>query len=121
MLRAVARGARIWYDPHLAVHHPGSPGQPQQKILERGRRYARAMGYVLAKHRRSRIEIAYHAARAVIGAMLSLLRARWDEARLHMAVAHGRIRGWRDGVAARGNIAAGAPHEDEASAEKQPV
>ena len=121
LLRAVARGASIWYDPRLAVHHPGSPGQPQQKILERGRRYGRAMGYVLAKHRRSRIEIAYHVARAATGAMLSLLRARWGEARLHAAVAGGRIRGWRDGVTARERTRAVASHEGEESGVKQPV
>ena len=117
LLRAVARGARIWYDPRLAVHHPGNPVQPRQKILERGRRYGRAMGYVLAKHRRSRLELAYHVARAVTGAMLSLLRARWAEARLHAAVARGRIGGWRDGVVAHERAA----HESAASGVKQPV
>ncbi|MEO8566185.1 MAG: glycosyltransferase family A protein [Betaproteobacteria bacterium] len=121
LLRAVARGARIWYDPRFAVHHPGSPDQPQQKIIDRGRRYGRAMGYVLAKHRRSRIEIAYHVARAATGAMLALVRARWGEARLHAAIARGRIRGWRDGVAARENTLPGASHEGEASGVKQPV
>jgi glycosyltransferase involved in cell wall biosynthesis len=121
LLRAVAGGARIWYDPRFAVHHPGSPSQPQQKILDRGSRYGRAMGYVLAKHRRGRIEIAYHVARAVTGAMLSLLRARWGEARLHAAVARGRIRGWRDGVAARENTSAGASHEGETSEMRQPI
>jgi GT2 family glycosyltransferase len=121
LLRAVARGARIWYDPRLAVHHPGSTDQPQQKILDRGHRYGRAMGYVLAKHRRSMFEVAYHVARAVTGAMLSLLRARWGEARLHAAVARGRIRGWRDGVAACANTPVAASHEGEASGVKQPV
>jgi glycosyltransferase involved in cell wall biosynthesis len=121
LLRAVGRGGRIWYDPRLAVHHPGSPGQPQQKILDRGRRYGRAMGYVLAKHRRSRIEIAYHVARAITGAMLALLRASWSEARLHAAVARGRIQGWRDGVAARENAPPGVASEDATSEVKQPV
>jgi glycosyltransferase involved in cell wall biosynthesis len=120
LLRAVARGARIWYDPGFEVHHPGNPGEPEQKILDRGRRYGRAMGYVLAKHRRSRIEIAYHVARAVSGAMLSLVRARWSEARLYAAVARGRIRGWRDGVPARGGAVAGAS-QDRAPGFKQPV
>ncbi len=101
LLRAIAKGARIWYDPSLAVHHPGHPGQSPQKILERGRRYGRAMGYVLAKHRRSEFEIAYHVGRAATGAMLSLARAHWSEARLYAAVACARIRGWRDGVAGR--------------------
>jgi len=79
------------------------------------------MGYVLAKHRRSRIEIAYHVARAVTGAMLSVLRARWGEASLHAAVARGRLRGWRDGIVARENGSAGASHESEASGVKLPV
>lgn len=121
LLRAVARGARMWYDPRFEVHHPGNPGQPDQKILDRGRRYGRAMGYVLAKHRRSRVEIAYHIARAATGAMLSLTRAHWSEARLYAAVAGGRIRGWRDGVAARENAPAGASHERAASGFKLPV
>jgi len=121
LLRAVARGARIWYDPAFEVHHPGNPGQSEQKILDRGRRYARAMGYVLAKHRRSRVEIAYHFARAVTGAMLSLMRARWSEARLYAAVARGRVRGWREGIAARENAPAGASHGRAASGFKQPV
>ncbi|HEX3632917.1 MAG TPA: glycosyltransferase family A protein [Casimicrobiaceae bacterium] len=121
LLRAVARGGRIWYDPTFEVHHPGNPVQPEQKILDRGRRYARAMGYVLAKHRRSRVEIAYHVVRAVTGAVLSLLRARWSEARLYAAVAGGRVRGWRDGVAARENTSVGAANEGEPSEMKQPV
>ena len=79
------------------------------------------MGYVLAKHRRGRVEIAYHVARAVSGAILSLARARWSEARLYAAVARGRIRGWRDGVAARGSAVAGGAQEPAASVFKQPV
>jgi GT2 family glycosyltransferase len=121
LLRAVARGARIWYDPGFEVHHPGNPGQPEHKTLDRGRRYGRAMGYVLAKHRRSRIEIVYHVGRAVSGAILSLARARWGEARLYAAVAGGRIRGWRDGIAARGSAAAGGSQEPAAFGFKQPV
>lgn len=106
LLRAIAKGARIWYDPRFTVHHPGNPGQSPQRILDRGRRYGRAMGYVLAKHRRSGIEVGYHVARAATGAMLALVRARWSEARLYAAVASGRIRGWRDGVAARERVPA---------------
>ena len=121
LLRAVVRGARIWYDPRFAVHHPGSPGQHRHKILDRGRRYGRAMGYVLAKHRRSRIEIAYHVVRAMTGATLALLRGRWGEARLHAAVAGGRMRGWRDGIAARESTMTAASREAEASEMKQPV
>jgi glycosyltransferase involved in cell wall biosynthesis len=111
LLRAIAKGARIWYDPCFTVHHPGNPGQSSQRIRDRGRRYGRAMGYVLAKHRRSRIEIAYHVARAATGAMLALIRAHWSEAHLYAAVASGRLRGWRDGVAARERVPAFAAHQ----------
>ena len=121
LLRALAKGARVWYDPCLAVHHPGEPGQSAQKILDRGRRYGRAMGYVLAKHRRRKIEIAYHVTRAATGAMLALTRARWPEARLYAAVARGRIRGWRDGVAARERAPVDAPPECAGSGLKQPI
>ena len=79
------------------------------------------MGYVLAKHRRGRIEIAYHVARALTGAVLSLMRGHWSEARLYAAVARGRVRGWRDGVAAREHLPAGASDERPASGFKQPV
>jgi glycosyltransferase involved in cell wall biosynthesis len=121
LLRAIAKGARIWYDPGFAVHHPGNPAQSAQKILDRGRRYGRAMGYVLAKHRRSKIEIAYHVARATTGAMAALMRARWSEARLYAAVARGRISGWRDGVAARGSAPGFAPHRRASAGSKQPT
>jgi glycosyltransferase involved in cell wall biosynthesis len=121
LLRALARGARIWYDPRFAVHHPGNPGQSAQKILDRGGRYGRAMGYVLAKHRRGRIEIAYHVGRAAAGATLALMRARWGEARLYAAVARGRMLGWRDGVAERERAAVAASHLASAAGSKQPV
>ena len=120
LLRAIARGAQIWYDPAFTVHHPGHAGQSMHKILDRGRRYGRAMGYVLAKHRRSRIEIAYHLARAAAGAALAVLRARWSEARLYATVACGRWLGWRDGVAERDRVPT-APSRPAAEGSKQPV
>jgi glycosyltransferase involved in cell wall biosynthesis len=121
LLRALAKGARIWYDPRFTVHHPGNPGQSAQRILDRGRRYGRAMGYVLAKHRRGRIEIAYHVGRAATGAMLALMRARWTEAHLYAAVARGRMLGWRDGVAEHKRATVADSHRASASGSKQPV
>ena len=120
LLRAIARGACIWYDPRFTVHHPGHAGQSMEKILDRGRRYGRAMGYVLAKHRRGRIELAYHVARAAAGAALAILRARWGEARVYATVAHGRWLGWRDGIAEH-RRAPIAPSHPGASGSKQPV
>ena len=101
LLRAIAIGARIWYEPRLSVHHPGASGQSAHKLADRARRYGRAMGYVLAKHRRRRAEIAYHCGRAAAGTLLAAALGRWSEARLHAAVAAGRLAGWRDGIAAR--------------------
>jgi glycosyltransferase involved in cell wall biosynthesis len=120
LLRALEARASIWYDPRFTVHHPGHPGQSSQKIVERGGRYGRAMGYVLAKHRRSEIEIAYHVGRAATGAVLAVARAQWSEARVYAAVARGRVRGWRDGIAARGSVPA-ASHRHESPGTRQPM
>lgn len=109
LLRAIATGARIWYDPVFTVHHPGCPQPSAQKIVDRGSRYGRAMGYVLAKHRRSHVEIGYHVGRAAAGAILAAARARWSEVRVYQAMAVGRLRGWRDGVRARDCESAASP------------
>lgn len=97
LLRAVGAGARIRYDPSFTVHHPGSHGDYSTKLIERGRRYGCAMGYVLRKHRRSRFELAYHLLRPGAGALFAVSRGRFGEARYHAAVAAGRWQGWRDG------------------------
>jgi hypothetical protein len=49
------------------------------------------------------------------------MRARWSEARLYAVVARGRIRGWRDGVAARRTAPAFASHSRASSSSKQPT
>jgi GT2 family glycosyltransferase len=97
LLRALSAGARIWYDPSFTVHHPGSHGDYSATLIERGRRYGCAMGYVLRKHHRSRFELAYHLLRPGTGALLAVSRGRFGEARYHAAVAKGRWQGWRDG------------------------
>ncbi len=120
LLRALSRGARIWYDPCFTVHHPGHDGQSLEKILDRSRRYGRAMGYVLAKHRRGRMEIFYHVARAAAGAALAVVRARWSEAQVYKTLAHGRWLGWRDGIAERSRTPV-VPPRPVASRAKQTV
>lgn len=121
LLRAIASGARIWYDSGFTVRHPGTSGQSAQQLLDRGAAYGRAMGYVLAKHRRSRVELAYHVGRAVAGATLAAARARRDETKVYAAIAQGRLRGWRDGVALRAGAPATGPHRHSSSDVEQPT
>jgi glycosyltransferase involved in cell wall biosynthesis len=111
LLRAVATGARIWYDPDLTVRHAG-PRSPQgTPAPERGEAYGRAMGFVLRKNRRTVFELAYHLLRPAAGAALAVLRLRTDAARYHVAVARGRWQGWRDGADSAG-FAGGAQPSD---------
>lgn len=97
LLRAVKSRARIWYDPALTVHHPGHRGRFTVVEHARGASYARAMGYVMRRHRAGRDALAYQLARPIGGAVCATLRGRLDVARFHLAVFRGRIRGWRDG------------------------
>jgi len=97
LLRAVNARARIWYDPALTVHHPGHRGRFTVVEQARGAAYARAMGYVMRRHRAGRDALAYHLARPIGGVLCAMLRGRLDVARFHLCVMRGRVRGWRDG------------------------
>ena len=97
LLRAVRSRAHIWYDPALTVHHPGHRGRFTAVEHARGASYARAMGYVMRRHRASVASLAYQLARPVGGAMVGALRGRLDVVRFHACVLGGRWQGWRDG------------------------
>jgi len=97
LLRAVNARAHIWYDPALTVRHPGHRGRFTAVEHARGGAYARAMGYVMRRHRAGYDALAYHLARPIGGMLCAMLRGRLDVARFHLCVARGRVRGWRDG------------------------
>lgn len=96
LLRAVASGARIRYEPSLTVRHPGHRGAFTMATLRRGLTYGRGMAFVMRRHGMSRTRFAYHLLRPAGGAVLAALCGRVDRARFHLAVLSGRWQGWRD-------------------------
>lgn len=96
LARAVAASARIRFEPHVRVLHPGRGAALPANFSERGFRYGRAFGHVMHRNGCSSLHLHVLVLRAVAGAGLALLRARPALARYHMAVARGRWRGWRD-------------------------
>jgi glycosyltransferase involved in cell wall biosynthesis len=94
LLRALEQGFTLWYEPALAVFHPQTRRRHDASTIRAGRSYGMGMGRVLRKHGYPRRVAAYHAARALAGSALAAASGRPAEARFHLAVARGRMRGW---------------------------
>ena len=90
LLRALELGARIEYDPELEIEHERRPYTP-----ELAARDGASVGYLLRKHRYDRRMVARMLVRPLGGALLSLLRLDLAQARIHLAMLRGRIRGYR--------------------------
>lgn len=95
LIRIVAAGYRVDYDPSLFVHHP-DPERDSAAVypIERWRGYAEAMGHVMRKHRYPLHAVAYWCARPLVGAVVSAAHGDRRRARLRLAVSAGRARGW---------------------------
>ncbi len=98
LARAVSRGARIRYEPTIAVEHPGWRGPISAAQAARGGGYARAFGYVMRRHGAPPLLLAHLVARALAGSACALLTGRAGLARYHLAVARGRVAGWHEGA-----------------------
>jgi glycosyltransferase involved in cell wall biosynthesis len=90
VLRALATGARILYDPTLVVRHE----QPEQ-LPGIGRRDGASIGYLLRKHRFPARTVARMLARPIGGVALSIARRDLTRARFHAATLAGRVAGYR--------------------------
>jgi len=90
IVRAVATGARIEYDPSLVVTH-----EPGADDAATGLRDGASIGYLLRKHRYPPRAVARMLVRPVGGAAVSLVRRDRDRARFHAATLRGRIAGYR--------------------------
>jgi GT2 family glycosyltransferase len=90
LLRALAAGARVEYDPLLVVTH--EPGTDDGAM---GLRDGASIGYLLRKHRYPRRAVARMLVRPVGGVAVSLARRDRDRARFHAATLRGRIAGYR--------------------------
>jgi glycosyltransferase involved in cell wall biosynthesis len=91
LLRALATGARIEYDPALVVEHPLVPDQASV-----GRRDGASVGYLLRKHGYPARTRARMLVRPIGGALVSVGRGDLGRARYHAATFRGRLRALRE-------------------------
>jgi GT2 family glycosyltransferase len=89
LIRAVHSGARIVYNPSLAVRHA-----LRVDDTSKGLRDGLSVGYLLRKHRYPPPVLARMLVRPVGGALLALLRHDTPRAHYYAATARGRIRGY---------------------------
>jgi GT2 family glycosyltransferase len=103
VIRALALGARIDYDPAIVVEHElRSPGAAPSTA--QGLREGASVGYLLRKHRYPPRTLARMLVRPMGGAAVALARLDTGTARFHAATLRGRVRGYRG--ARRSNSAA---------------
>jgi GT2 family glycosyltransferase len=95
VVRALASGARIVYQPTLAVHHPHPEDVIDSRVIQRAYSYGCGMGRVLSKHRYP----FWFKVRAVVrplgGGVVSLARLNLPKAQLHWRRCVGRMSGMR--------------------------
>ena len=92
LLRALAHGARIEYDPALVVEHRVVPDDPTT-----GARDGATVGYLLRKHGYPVRAKGRMLLRPVGGALVSIGRGDPGRARYYLATLRGRLRGIRSG------------------------
>jgi glycosyltransferase involved in cell wall biosynthesis len=94
LIRAVAGGSRIEYDPQLTVTHDERPLSPD-RLRALGYRDGASVGYILRKHSYPRRTVGRMLVRPVGGALASLARGDPALARFYVASLRGRIAGLR--------------------------
>lgn len=93
VIRALEVGAKLAYEPELAVHHALAPTQGSG-LQNRGRREGASVGYLLRKHRYPATTVARMAVRPIGGAGIALLRGDLGGARFQAETLRGRVRGY---------------------------
>lgn len=96
LIRALAAGAIIEYDPDLLVLHPVAEHTPAL-----GLRDGASVGYVLRTHRYPARVVARMLVRPLGGAILAFARGDPGRARFHAATLRGRLLGYRAASAAK--------------------
>ena len=94
LLRAIAQGHSIHYDPALTVWHRGRSGPYTPEVYAKARYYGRGIGRVLRKHRAPAHSLAPHLVRPLGGAFLFLGAGDVRRARYHWSIFCGRCAGW---------------------------
>jgi GT2 family glycosyltransferase len=94
VLRALASGFRLGYDPSIVVYHE-SPNPPfSRSAAERAYGYGMGNSRVLRMHGYSRWVATYRVLQLVAGSGYFLVRGRFGLARFYWAMARGRAVGW---------------------------
>jgi GT2 family glycosyltransferase len=97
VLRALAAGFTLGYDPSIVVYHE-SPNPPfSRSAAKRAYGYGMGNSRVLRMHGYSRSFAAYRVLQLVAGSGYFLVRGRFGLARFYWAMARGRAVGWFKG------------------------
>lgn len=94
LLRLLARGARIHYEPDLTVFHPLSSEPLGEAARLRAWQYGLGMGRVLRKHGYGATSVGYHLIYPLAGSVVALVCGRVALSRVRLARTLGRLRGW---------------------------
>jgi len=96
LVRALALGASLEYDPTLVVLHALRTLTPES-LQAIGRRDGASVGFILRKHRYPARAVGRMLVRPLGGSLVSLARGDVDRARFHVATLRGRVAGLRAG------------------------
>lgn len=92
VLRVLAFGYRVYYDPQTVVWHPVAEGYAG--LAGRALSYGTGQGYLWRKHRLPWWFALYYVTRSVGGIGIALAKGDGARARFHLAALRGRLRGW---------------------------
>ncbi len=96
MLRTLKRGARVYFDPGIAVHHPPLFQGFDATALAKRASYARADGRVLRKHPMPVWWVSAFFCVPLVRFLLALPSCNGGRLRFHWTTFVGRIEGFRD-------------------------
>jgi len=92
VLRALAQGFEMWYEPSLTVHHP--PLDSIARLRKTSYPFALGTGRVLRLHRYRLHQVGALVARSFGGAALSLCRGQFDRAAVYALRGAGQLAGY---------------------------
>lgn len=100
VIRAMERGFRAHFDPEIYGHHEElNIYQPDDKMQQKARGYARGMGFVMGRHGFPLAFAVKYMFRPFGGMLIYAVRLNLPRARYYYNTFAGRIEGYRDGVA----------------------
>jgi glycosyltransferase involved in cell wall biosynthesis len=94
LVRALAAGARIEYDPTIVVTHPDKR-MSSKALRSLGNRDGASVGYILRKHGYPKRLVGAMFIRPIGGALLALARRDRAQAGFHLSTLRGRLLGYR--------------------------